>query len=108
MVYSTDRSVVPVFVLLLVALWFILRGDLLNKSFLVLSYSCIFSGLFSLAITSLREERANLSANRTFVRFVLVWFCLLPISLRVWGGLWLMIVALWHSPDFSLTCFFLY
>ena len=31
MVYSTDRSkaVVPVLVLLLVALWFILRGDLL-------------------------------------------------------------------------------
>ena len=33
MVYSTDRSkaVVPVLVLLLGALWFILRGDLLYK-----------------------------------------------------------------------------
>ena len=29
---------------------------------------------FSIAITSLGEERANLSAFRTFVRFVLVWF----------------------------------
>ena len=36
-VYSTDRSkaVVPVLVLLLVALWFILRGDLLYFSFTV-------------------------------------------------------------------------
>ena len=47
-VCSTDRSkaVVPVLVLLLVA--------------------------FSIAITSLGEERANLSAFRTFVRFVFV------------------------------------
>ena len=29
---------------------------------------------FGIAITSLGEERANLSAFRTFVRFVLVWF----------------------------------
>ena len=28
---------------------------------------------FSIAITSLGDERANLSAFRTFVRFVLVW-----------------------------------
>ena len=33
--------------------------------------SCVFSP-FSIAITSLGEERANLSAFRTFVRFVLV------------------------------------
>ena len=31
-----------------------------------------FSPVFSIAITSLGEERANLSAFRTFVRFVLV------------------------------------
>ena len=44
-VYSTNRSqvVVPVLVLLFVALWFILRGDLFKfKSCLVLFCSCIF------------------------------------------------------------------
>ena len=34
----------------------------------------VFSSPFSIAITSLGEERANLSAFRTFVRFVLVRF----------------------------------
>ena len=33
----------------------------------------LFFSPFSFAITSLGEERANLSAFRTFVRFVLVW-----------------------------------
>ena len=33
----------------------------------------VFFSPFSIAITSLGEERANLSAFRTFVRFVLVW-----------------------------------
>ena len=32
----------------------------------------VFVSPFSIAITSLGEERANLSAFRTFVRFVLV------------------------------------
>ena len=42
-VHSTDRSkaVVPVLVLLLVALWFILRGDCF-MSYLVLFCSCVF------------------------------------------------------------------
>ena len=42
-VYSTDRSkaVVHVFVLLFVALWFIVRGDLF-KSHLVSFCSCVF------------------------------------------------------------------
>ena len=38
-------------------------------------------------ITSLGEERANLSAFRTFVQFALVWFCLFPLPLGVWEGL---------------------
>ena len=38
-------------------------------------------------ITSLAEERANLSAFRTFVRFALGWFCLFPHPLGVWEGL---------------------
>ena len=33
----------------------------------------VFFSPLSIAITSLGEERANLSAFRTFVRFVLVW-----------------------------------
>ena len=75
MVYSAYRSkvVVPVLVLLFVALWFILRGDL----FYVLTlcyFVLVFFSPFSIAITSLGEERANLSAFRKFVRFVLVWF----------------------------------
>ena len=62
-------------------------------SYLVLFCSCVFSP-FSIAITSLGEERANLSAFRTFVRFAVVWFCLLPLLLRVWEGLRFVIVAL--------------
>ena len=58
-------------VLLFVALWFILRGDLLYFFPCVILFLC-FSVRFSIAITSLGEERANLSAFRTFVRFVLV------------------------------------
>ena len=70
MVYSTRR-----FVLCLTLCHFVL----------------VFFSPFSIAITSLGEERANLSAFRTFVRFVLVWIC--RFSLRF----------LWHSLDFSLT-----
>ena len=55
--------------LLLVVLWFILRGDLLYVFPCVILFLCFFSP-FSIAITSLGEERANLSAFRTFVRFV--------------------------------------
>ena len=40
----------------------------------------------SISITSLGEERANLSAFRTFVRFMLVWFCLFLLPLGVWEG----------------------
>ena len=49
---------------------------------------------FSIAITSLGEERANLSAFRTFVRFVLVWICRFPLPLGVWERLRFVIVAL--------------
>ena len=40
------------------------------------------------------EERANLSAVRTFVRFALVWFCLFSLLFGVWEGLRFVIVAL--------------
>ena len=85
-VCSTDHSeaVVPVLVLLFVALWFILRGD----------FVLVFFSPFSIAITSLGEERANLSAFRTFVLFVLVWICRFPLLLGVWERLRFVIVAL--------------
>ena len=54
----------------------------------------VFFSPFSIAITSLGEERANLSAFRTFGRFVLVWICRFPLPLGVWEGLRFVIVAL--------------
>ena len=73
MVYSTRR-----FVLYLTLCHFVL----------------VFFRPFSIAITSLGEERANLSAFRTFVRFVLIWICRFPLPLGVWEGLRFVIVAL--------------
>ena len=46
------------------------------------------------AITSLGEERANLSAFRMFDRFVLVWICRFPLPLDIWEGLRFVFVAL--------------
>ena len=54
----------------------------------------VFFSPFSIAITWLGEERANLSAFRTFVPFVLVWICRFPLPLGVWEGLRFVIVAL--------------
>ena len=51
-------------------------------SYLVSFCSCVFSP-FSIAITSLGEERANLCAFRTFVRFVLACICRFPLPLGV-------------------------
>ena len=62
----------------------------------------VFFSPFSIAITSLGEERANLSAFRTFVRFALVWFCLFPLPLGVWEGLRFVIVVF---PGLSHTLF---
>ena len=73
-------------------------------SFHVSFCSCFFSP-FSIAITSLGEERANLSALRTFVRFVLVWICRFPLPLGVWEGLRFVIVTL---PGFFSYLFFFF
>ena len=99
MVYSTDRS--KAVVLLFVTLWFILRG---GDLFYVLPLFLCFSILLSIAITSLGEERANLSAFRTFVRLALVSFCLFPLG--VWEGLRFVIVAL--PGLFSYLFFFFF
>ena len=66
----------------------------------------VFFSPFSIAITSLGKERANLSAFRTFVRFVLVWICRFPLPLGVWEGLRFVIVAL--PGLFSYLCFHCY
>ena len=68
----------------------------------VCHFVLVFFSPFSIAITSLGEERANLSAFRTFVQFVLVWICRFSLPLGVWEGLRFVI---WHSLDFSLTFF---
>ena len=54
----------------------------------------LFFTPFSIAITSLGEERANLSVFRMFDRFVLVWICRFPLPLDVREGLRFVIVAL--------------
>ena len=60
----------------------------------VCHFVLVFFSPFSIAITSLGEERANLSAFRTFVRFLLAWICRFPLPLEVWEGLRFVIVAL--------------
>ena len=54
----------------------------------------VFFSSFSIAIASLGEERASLSAFCPSVRFVLVWICWFPLPLGVWEGLRFVIVAL--------------
>ena len=53
--------------------------------YLVFTFVLVFFSSFSNEITSLGEERANVSAFRTFVRFALVWFCLFPLSGKGYG-----------------------
>ena len=65
----------------------------------------VFFSLFSIAICSLGEERANLSAFRTFVRFVLVWICRFPHPFGVSEELRFVIVAL---PELLSYLFFTY
>ena len=57
MVYTTDRSkaVVPVLVLLFVALWFVLRGDLFYVSSCVILLLC-FSVLLALRLPRLGKR----------------------------------------------------
>ena len=90
--YYLSGLLVPVLVLLFVALWFILRGDLFQVLPCVILFLC-FSVLLALRLP-LGEEKANLSPFRTFVRFALIWFCLFSLPLGVWEGLPLVTVAL--------------
>ena len=94
--WLTLLAVLRRLVLLFVALWFILRGDL----FYVLAClfcSCVFQSFQHCDYLAWGRESLMLVL---FVRLfdALVWFCLFPLPLGVWEGLWL-----WHSLDFSLT-----
>ena len=78
--FSDFSDFFPVLVLLFVALWFILRGDLLYVFPCVILFLC-FSVLLVLRLPRLGKR--ELSAFRTFVRFVLVWICRFPLPLGV-------------------------
>ena len=103
MVYSTDRSkaVVPVLVLLFVALWFILRGDLFYVLPCVILFLC-FSVLLVLRLPRLgkRELILVLFARLfDFCLFGFIGFLFLLVSGKGCG------LCLLHSLDFSLTFF---
>ena len=104
MVYSTDRSkaVVPMSVFLSCFVVYSTRRFVLCLS--LCYFVLVFFSPFSIAITSLVEERASLGAFRTFVRFALVWFCLFPLPFGVWEGLRFVIMAL--PGLFSYPLFF--
>ena len=105
MVYCTDRSKAVVPVLVFILCCFVVYS---TRRFVLSLAWCYFGLVFlsplGFAITSLREERAILSAFHMFVRFALVWFCLFSLPLGVWEGLRLLIVAL---PGLFFYLFFL-
>ena len=100
-VYSTDRAmaVVSVLVLLSVALWFILRGDLLYVLPCAILFLC-FSVLLSLRLPRLGKRE-----------LILVFFvCLIDLCLFGFVGFLFLLMSgkgcglrLWHHLDFSLT-----
>ena len=101
LLYWRSKAVVSVLVLLFVAfLVYSTRRFVLCLT--LCDFVLVFFSPFSIAITSLGEERANLSAFRTFIRFALVWFVCFLFLLVSWKGfgLWL-----WHSLDFFLPFF---
>ena len=106
-VYSADRSkaVVLVLVLLFVALWFILRGDLLYVFPCVILFLC-FLVLLVLRLPRLRKRELILVL---FVRFFdLCLFGFVGFPLGVWEGLRFVIVTLpgLFSYLFLFVCLF--
>ena len=101
--YSTDRckAMVPVLVLLCVALWFILRGELLYVLPCAILFLC-FAVLLALRLPRLGKRELIL------VLFV----CLIDLCLFGFVGFLFLLMSgkgcgvwLWHSLDFSLTFF---
>ena len=106
LVYSIDRykAVVPVLVLLFVALWFILRGDLFNVLPCVILFLC-FSVLLALHLPRLGKKE-----------LILVFFVRL-FDLRLFDfviSLFLLVsgkgcgFSLWHSLNLSLNFFYFF
>ena len=89
-VYSTDRSkaVVPVLVLLFVALWFILRGDLLYF------FPCVILFLCFTVFLVLRLPRLGKRECFSYVCSICACLDLSVSSSLVWEGLRFVIVAL--------------
>ena len=110
-VCSTDRSkaVVPVLVSLFVALWFILRGDLLYVFPCVILFLC-FSVHLVLRLPRLGKRELILVLFVRLFGLCLFRFCRFPLPLGVWEGLQFVIVALpglfsylfWGLYDMSL------
>ena len=102
-VYSTDRSkaVVPVLVLLFGALWYILRGDLLYVLPCAILFLC-FSVLLALRLPRLVKRELILVLFVRLIDLCLFGFVGFPFLLMSGKGCGL---RLWHSLDFSLTCF---
>ena len=102
MVSSADRSkaVVPVLVLLFVALWFILRGDLF---YILPCVILCFSVLLALRLPRLGKRELILELFvRLFDLRLFGFVCFLFLLVSGKGcGLWL-----WNSLDFSLTPLF--
>ena len=88
-IYSTDRSkaVVPMLFLLLVALWFILRGDLFYVLPCVILFLC-FSVLLALRLPRSGKREIILVCS---ICACLVWSA--PLPLGIWEGLRFVIVA---------------
>ena len=102
--FDRSKAVVPALVLLFVALWFILRGDLLYVFPCVILFLC-FSVLLVLRLPRLGKKELILVL---FVRlFDLCLFGFVEFVFLLGSGkgcgLWL-----WHSLDFSLTFLFCY
>ena len=66
----------------------------------VCHFVLVFFSPFSIAITSLGEEITNLSAFRTFVRFVLVWICWFSVPLGVWERRFVIVALPFLFPFF--------
>ena len=94
---------VPMLVLLFVALWFILRGDLFYVLPCVILFLC-FSVLLALRLSRLgKRELILVLFVRLFDLRLFGFVCFLFLLVSGKGcGLWL-----WHSLDFSLTLFYI-
>ena len=82
-VYSTDHSKAVVPVLLTICCFVVYSTRRFVVCLSVCPFVLVFFSPFSIAITSLGKERANLSTFHTFVRFVLVWICRFRLPLGV-------------------------